>query len=139
MAQFRILIVPLLLVALTGCKLIDQTFFNPDPEPSPAAIAPTIAVPAAPSTALLSIGYQTPNPAFEGPLAVAVRAAEQRRPGGHYAVIGVSTVADAMQTGRDAATIMAEMMRLGVPAARIHLGARIDPAQTVRKVGIHLR
>lgn len=141
MAHIRRFAVLLSLVILAGCQLIDQTFFAADPEPAPVATAsaPAIPAPAARSVALLSIGYQTPNPAFQDPLAVAVRAAEQRRPGGQYDVVGISTAADAARTGRDAGAIMAAMVRLGVPASRIHLGAQLDAAQTVREVRIHLR
>lgn len=140
MAQFRRLTTPLLLLMLAGCQLIDQTFFGSDPAPEPiaaASTAPQTTVPAR-SVPLLTIGYRTPNPAFQDSLAVAVRAAEQRRPGGEYDVVGVSTAADATQTGRDAAAIMAAMGRLGVASTRIHLNAQINAAQAVREVRVHL-
>jgi len=35
--------------------------------------------------------------------------------------------------------VMSEMVKLGVPASRIHLGAELIPAQTVREVRVHLR
>lgn len=140
MAHLRIIVVPLLL-ALAGCKLIDQTTFAPDPEPDQVAITAGASAPSLPAStlALISVRYDTPAPAFEDKLAFAIRAAEQRRPGGEYDVISVSTAADAAQASRDAATIMEAMAKLGVAPARIHLGARIDPAQGVREVGVHLR
>jgi len=141
MASFRPLFIPLLLLALTGCKLIDQTtFFAPDPEPAAAAPAQATAPePPASQPALVTIRYDRPQPAYEEPLAFAIRAAEQRRPGGEYDVVGVSIAADAGQTARDASTIMAAMVRLGVAQSRIHLGAQLDPARTVREVRVQLR
>ena len=143
MANFRLLTVPLLLIALAGCKLIDQTtFFAPDPEPEAVAAAttpPPVAPPSRHGPALVSIRYDTPKPAYQDPLAMAVRAAEQRRPGAQYEVVAVSTVADATQTARDAGAVMSAMVGLGVPANRIHLAAELQPAQTVREVRVHLR
>ncbi|MSP05135.1 MAG: hypothetical protein EXR05_07820 [Acetobacteraceae bacterium] len=135
MTQFRRLTTPLLLLMLAGCQLIDRTFFGADPTPGPAvatnAPTPTRSVP------LLSIGYP-PSPVFQDALAVAVRAAEQRRPGGEYDVVSVSTAAEATQTGRDAAAVMTAMMHLGVASTRIHLSAQINAAQAVREVRVHL-
>ena len=139
MAPFhRFLLVPLLLLTLGGCKLIDQTTFDPDAaaDAPPAPIAP--ARPAN-QVALISIHYDTANPVFQDQLAFAVRAAEQRRPGRDYDVVGVSTVADAAQASRDSVAVMDAMTGLGIATARLHLGARIDPAQTVREVRVYLR
>jgi hypothetical protein len=134
--HFRLLV--LLPLALASCKLIDQTTFAPDPEPEQAVAASTPSRPTN-QVALVSIRYDTPAPAFQQPLSGAIRAAEQRRPGSEYDVIGVSTAADAAQVAQDAGAIMAAITGLGVPAARIHLGARIDAAQTVREVLVQIR
>jgi len=134
----RFLLVPLLLLTLGGCKLIDQTTFDPDAgaEAPPVAIAPARA---ANQIALISIRYDTANPVFQDQLAFAVRAAEQRMPGRDYDVVGVSTAADAAQASRDSLAVMDAMTGLGIATARLHLGARIDPAQTVREVRVYLR
>jgi len=143
MAVFRPLILPLLLLSLGGCKLIDQTtFFAPDPEPEAVAAAttpPPVAPPSRHGPALVSIRYDRPNPAYQEPLATAMRAAQQRRPNATYDVIAVSNVQDAGQAARDAGAVMSEMVKLGVPAARIHLGAELLASQAVREVRVHLR
>ena len=124
---------------LAGCKLIDQTTFAPDPEPA-AAVATSAAAPRPANRApLVAIRYDTGNPDFRDLLAYAIRAAEQRRPGGEYDVVAAATAKDAGQASRDAATIMVAMKELGVAEARIYLGARLDPALTVREVRIYLR
>lgn len=134
----RILSLPLLLLVLAGCKLIDQTTFAPDLEQEPATAATSSPSRSASQLALITIRYDTPEPAFQDQLSFAIRAAEQRRPGGEYDVVGVSTAADASRTARDSAAIMDAMVKAGVTATRIHLGARIDPAQRVREVRVHL-
>ncbi len=139
MAHFRILLLPMLLITLAGCKLIDQTSFGADQEAGPPTQA--VAAPSRPAgqAALVTIRYDQPNPAFQDPLAAAIRAAEQHRPGGGYDVIGVSTAAQSATAARDSANVMNAMIALGVTATRIHLGARIDPAQSVREIRILLR
>jgi hypothetical protein len=126
---------------LAGCKLIDQTTFAPDPEPATAAVAATPAAAPRPASRapLVAIRYDTRNPDFRDLLAYAIRAAEQRRPGGDYDVVAAATAKDAGQASRDAATVMTAMKELGVAEARIYLGARLDPALTVREVRIYLR
>lgn len=140
MALFvRFLSLPLLLFALAGCKLIDQTTFSPELDQEQAATsAASSPIRAVGQVALVTIRYDTPDPAFQDPLSFAIRAAEQRRPGGEYDVMGVSTAADASRTARESAAIMEAMVKLGVTATRIHLRARIDPAQKVREVRVHL-
>ena len=135
----RILFVPLMLLALGGCKLIDQTTFAPELESEQSTVAASIPSRPTSQTALITIRYDTPAPAFRDQLAFAVRSVEQRRPGGQYEVVGVSSTADATQTGRDSAAVMEGMVKLGVNDTRIGLGARIDPAQAVREVRVYLR
>ena len=43
------------------------------------------------------------------------------------------------QGQRDAATVMRSIMLAGVPAARIHLGLRADPALAGREVRVYVR
>lgn len=136
MKFFRCLSMPLLVLLLVGCKLIDQTTFAPEPEPEQTTAAP--GRPPA-NIALVSIRFDQVSPPYQDQLAFAVRTAEQRRPGSEYDVVGVSTAADAAQAGQDSAAIMGAIAQQGVAATRIHLGARIDPAQTVREVRVYLR
>jgi hypothetical protein len=147
----RFLIGLALAVWLSGCKLIDQTTFAPDPEAAavpaarPAVAAPAQAVgqAAAPRPAnrapLVAIRYDTENPDFRELLAYAIRAAEQRRPGGDYDVVAASTASEAVQAGRDAASVMVAMKALGVAEGRMHLGARIEPGLTAREVRVFLQ
>jgi len=140
----RFLIGLAIAIWLSGCKLIDQTTFAPDPEPASAAVAAQApGQAAAPRPAnrapLVAIRYDTANPDYRDLLAYAIRAAEQRRPGGDYDVVATATAKDAAQASRDAATIMLAMKELGVAEARIHLGARLDSALTAREVRIYLR
>ncbi len=141
MSRFRVLHVPALALALTGCKLIDQTTFAPDQEPAPSPAAIAAAAPTAPAgrVALVSIRFDQSSPPYQDQLAFAVRTVEQRRPGSEYDVVGVSTAADAARTGQDSTAIMEAMVKQGIAASRIRLGARIDPAQTVREVRVYLR
>ena len=139
-ARPRFIIALAIVASLGGCKLIDQTTFAPDPEPTAAIAATPAAAPRPASRApLVAIRYDTANPDFRDLLAYAIRAAEQRRPGGDYDVVATATAKDAGQASRDAATIMTAMKELGVAEARIHLGARLDPALTTREVRIYLR
>ena len=137
--RFRFLTIAVMLVALAGCKLIDQTTFAPETESEPAV--PTAVAPARPAgqVALVSIRFDTATPPFQDQLAFAVRTAEERRPGSQYDVVGVSTAAEAAQASRDSAAIMDAIVKLGVADTRVHLGARIIPAQTVREVRVYLR
>ena len=135
-----LLLVPLA-VLLAGCKLVDQTFFASDPEPSevPAA-APAPAAPRPVGRApLLTIRYDTPTPAYRDSLAQAVKAVEARRPGAVFDIVGASDATGAAQAGRDAGAVMSTMRELGVAGPRLHLGARIEPNVTVREVRIYLR
>jgi len=139
---------PLLLagLALAGCKLIDQTTFSPQAEtPEPAQLAAL--APIGDRPALLSIRYSTPDPQYADALRTAVSAAEERRPGAQYDVVAVVPVPkdpalqlrDLNQGRQDATGVMRAMMALGVPDTRIALGARTDPAITVREVRVYVR
>ena len=137
-----VFLLPLLLAGgLSGCKLIDQTTFAPDPEPSEVpAPAPVTAAPRPTGRApLMTIRYDTATPAYRDALAQAVTAVEQRRPGASFDVVGASDAAGAAQAGRDAGSVLATLRELGVAAGRLHLGARIEPTATVREVRVYLR
>ena len=135
------LILVLLAGSVVGCKLVDQTFFAPDPEPSevqPAGPTPSAARPVSRGP-LLTIRYDTPAPAYRDALSQAVKAVEERRPGAVFDVVGASDAVGAAQAGRDAAAVLGTMRELGVAGPRLHLGARIEPNVTVREVRIYLR
>ena len=83
----KAVLVLLATLALVGCKLIDQTTFAPSPEAT-AAAAPA-APKSDPRVALLTIGYDTPNPNYQDVLRYAVREAETRAPGVQYDVIAM--------------------------------------------------
>lgn len=129
------------LVALGGCKLIDQTTFAPAPEAKPAAAA-AAATPARldPRTPLAVIDFTSANPEYRGLLRIAVQAAESRDPRVQYDVIAVTPRLDEATTGQaQAAGVMRTMMTERVPAARIHLGLQTDPALTANQVRVYVR
>jgi hypothetical protein len=131
-------------LALTGCKLIDQTTFAPAPEAKPAQVTLPQIDKRAP---LVTIGYDQPNPSYQEMLGYAVHAAEARDAGVQYDVFAVvpATGSPAQQVQaagaaqQDAVGVMKAIMALGVPAARIHLGVRADPAIGVNQVRIYVR
>ena len=126
----------------TGCRIVDQTTFAPEPEPPlPAQIAASAQKEG--RVPLLTIGYETPNPSYEDLLRYAIQASQRRDPNLEYDVVSVipanATAAVANQGRRDAADVMRAIMMLGVPDTRIHLGARTDPAVAVRQVRVYVR
>ena len=126
-------------LAVGGCTLIDQTTFAPSPEAE--ADAPVPAPPKVdPRTTLLTIGYDTPDPNYRELLRYAVRAAESRAPGVEYDVIAVSPAGSNLALAQsNAVEVMRTILAQGVPAARIHLGLRTEPAKSPRQVLVYLR
>jgi hypothetical protein len=122
---------------LAGCKLIDQTTFAPSPEePAARADAPK----ADPRTALITIGYATPDPNYQEILRYAVRAAETRAPGVQYDVVATLPAGADQAAGQQrAAEVMRDIMAQGVPASRIHLGLRTAPAGGAQEVRVYVR
>jgi glucose/arabinose dehydrogenase len=122
-------------IVLAGCKLIDQKTFEPSPEAPPTA-AP--AVPKSdPRVALLTIGYDTPNPNYQDVLRYAVHQAETRAPGVQYDVIAMMPAGgDVAQAQSSAAEVMRTIMAQGVAASRIQLGLRTEPAGLTREVRV---
>jgi hypothetical protein len=130
---------------LPGCKLLDQTTFEPSPE---AAALPAPA-PARAETrpALVTVRYDVPNPAWRDLLRYAITEAERRRPGLDYEVVAVApasgAIADqvvALQVARrDGTEIMRAITALGVAPSRLRLSARTDPAATAREVRVYPR
>jgi hypothetical protein len=126
---------------LAGCELIDQTTFAPSPEAAPAAPPAGSALPKAdPRTALLTIGYGTPNPSYEDVLRYAVRQAETRVPGVQYDVVAMLPAgAEAASAQHRAAEVMRSIMEQGVPAGRIHLALRSEAAGGAQEVRVYVR
>jgi hypothetical protein len=125
-------------IALVGCKLVDQETFAPSPEEVAAAQA---APPRADArTALLTIGYATPNPNYQDVLRYAVRAAEARSPSVQYDVIAMLPAGSDMALAQgNAVEVMRGILAQGVPASRIHLGLRTEPASLTREVRVYVR
>ena len=93
-----------------------------------------------PRSALLSIGYATPNPNYQDVLRYAVREAETRAPGVQYDVVAMlPSGADAAAAQSRAAAVMRDIMAQGVPADRIHLGLRTAQAGSAQEVRIYVR
>jgi hypothetical protein len=126
---------------LSACAPWDQTVFQPRPEPPPAA--PPSAEPAPrvdPRAPLATIDFADPSVQYEAPLRGAVRAAEQRRPGISYDVVGIVPSAERAAAGQVAAQeAMGAIARERVPAERIRLGLRVDPSLTATRVLVYVR
>jgi hypothetical protein len=123
-------------LALAGCKLIDQTTFAPAPEANTAAPAPPKVDPRTP---LLTIGYDTPNPNYQELLSFAVSTAESRAPGVEYDVIAIVPAGgDVAVAQSNAVEVMRTIMEQRVPAERIHLGLRTEPATAQRQVRVYV-
>ncbi len=137
----RIAAVLLATLCFTGCKLIDQRTFAPSPEAKaqPAPPLPAVAIDA--RTPLVVIDYSVPAPDYAELLHYAVRAAETRGGSGvQYDVVSVlPDMADATAGQERATGVMRAMMRDRVPADRIHLGLRTDPALTATQVRVYVR
>jgi hypothetical protein len=124
-------------VLLTGCKLVDQRTFAPSPEAKTTAPAQPKVDPRDP---LVTIGYSEPNPNYQDVLRYAVREAEARAPNVQFDVIAVLPAnGDAAMAQHRAADVMQAIMAQGVPAERIRLGIRTEPAAMVQQVRIYVR
>lgn len=128
--------VPLLL-ALSGCHLLDQTDFAPKPPFKPA-------VPPVPNpetrVALVTIDFAKANVDYRAGLATAIQAAETMRPGSLYDVVAVVPDAAGAEAGKDrAAEVMTAIEADGVVPPRIQLGLALDPGQKIPQVRVYLR
>jgi hypothetical protein len=132
---FRIA-VPLLL-ALSGCHLLDQTDFEPrlarKPPPPPVPDPET-------RPALVTIDFAKAEPDYRAGLAAAIQAVETRRPGTLYDVVAVVPDAASADSGRArAAGVMIAIEADGVIAPRIQLGLALDPGRKIPQVRVYLR
>ena len=135
----RLVPVVLALLSFTGCTLIDRRTFAPSPEAKaqPAAQAPVVLDTRTP---LVTIDYTVPSPDYGELLHDAVRAAQSRYPDVQYDVVSVLKDTGEASAGQDRATgVMRAIMRDGVPAARIHLALRTDPALAASQVRVYVR
>ena len=142
----RRLLVPVLLLAVSGCTLVDQTTFitkPPAPPPGPVVEAPRLEKRAP----LIVIAFTTPAPDYAAALASAVRAAEASRKGIGYDVIGMApaagTPAVQAQAEHEAAvnatTTMRAILADDVPASRIRLGVRTEIGLAGPQVRVFVR
>ena len=135
LSLFR-MIFPLLL-ALSGCHLLDQTDFQPR----------KVAVPALPPvpdpetrTALVTIDFAKANTDYATALTAAVQTVETKRPGSLYDVVAVVADAAGATMGRaHAADVMTTIEAAGVIPARIQLGLRLEPGRKIPQVRVYLR
>jgi hypothetical protein len=135
----RLLPVVLGLLTFTGCTLIDQRTFAPSPE-AKAQPAPQPPVVLDARTPLVTIDYTIPSPDYGELLHDAVRAAEARDADVQYDVVSVVKDTSKAAVGQERATgVMRAIMRDRVPATRIHLALRTDPALSEGQVRVYVR
>jgi hypothetical protein len=135
-------LVPLVsaLLIFTGCTLIDQKTFAPSPEARAQPAPPPPPVVIDQRLPLVTIDYTVPSPEYGELLHAAVRAAEARYPDVQYDVVSVlKDTTDGADAQEHAAGVMRAIMRDRVPASRIHLGLRTDPALAASQVRVYVR
>jgi hypothetical protein len=136
----RLVPVVIALLSFTGCALIDQRTFAPSPEAKAQPAPPLPAVVIDQRTPLVTIDYTVPSPEYAELLHAAVRAAESRYPDVQYDVVAVLNDMAESSLGQERATgVMRAIMRDRVPANRIHLGLRTDPALAASQVRVYVR
>ena len=141
----------LVVLALGGCALIDQTTFAPAPgaRPSAPAAAALAAKPPPLDTRapLLTIGAATPPDDYRPLLRFAVGAAQRRDRDVRFDVMAVAPDAAAGAGGAGglraslatAAAVMREIAAAGVPADRIRLHAGLAPDASRDEVRVYVR
>ena len=135
----RLVPVVVALLSFTGCTLIDQRTFAPSPE-AKAQPAPSPPVVLDKRTPLVTIDYTIPSPDYGDLLHAAVRAAEARYPDVQYdVVVMLADTAQLSEGQQRAAAVMTAIMRDRVPAGRIHLAMRTDPALAAGQIRVYVR
>jgi hypothetical protein len=128
--------VPLLL-AVSGCHLLDQTDFEPKHAARPGP--PPVPDPEK-RAALVTIDYAKANPDYHTALAAAVQAVETRRPDSLYDVVAVVADTAGAAAGRTrAADVMIAIEADGVIPARVQLGLKLEPGRKIPQVRVYLR
>jgi hypothetical protein len=134
--SFLRLAVPVLL-ALSGCHLLDQTDFAPKPVTRPAP--PPVPNPET-RAALVTIDFAKANTEYRTALTGAIQTVEARRPGVLYDVVAVVPDPAAAVAGRArAAEVMTGNEAEGVNPARIQLGVRLEAGRKIPRVNVYLR
>ena len=91
-------------------------------------------------TPLVTIDYTVPSPDYGELLHAAVRAAESRDADVQYDVVSMMQDPSDARLGQQRATgVMRAIMRDRVPATRIHLALRTDPALAASQVRVYVR
>jgi hypothetical protein len=135
MSMLRIAV--LLLLALSGCHLLDQTDFEPK-RPLKAAVPPAPDPETRP--ALVTIDFAKANTEYRAVLATAIHAAETMRPGSLYDVVAVVPNASGAAAGRErAAEVMTAIEANGVVPPRIQLGLTLEAKLKIPQVRVYLR
>ena len=127
------------LLLLPGCKLIDQTTFDPQAGKRPAIVPPPAPppVPAADPAALITVRYpQTAD--LRADVAKAVAAARARKPDVAFEVVEITGAGPTADTGADAAEVARLITAQGVPASRVRLAVRPMPG-AAREVRVYVR
>jgi hypothetical protein len=128
------------MLSFTGCTLIDQRTFAPSPEAKAQPAPPQAPVVLDARTPLVTIDYTVPSPDYGELLHAAVRAAESRDADVQYDVVSVLKDTSEVSEGQQRATgVMRAIMRDQVPASRIHLAVRTDPALAASQVRVYVR
>jgi hypothetical protein len=136
----RLMPVVLALLSFTGCTLIDQRTFAPSPEAQAQPAPPPGPVVLDARTPLVTIDYTVPSPNYAELLHYAVHAAESRDADVQYDVVSVLKTTSEVAAGQERAIgVMRAIMRERVPATRIHLGVRTDPALVASQVRVYVR
>ena len=136
----RLMPVVLALLSFTGCTLIDQRTFAPSPEAQAQPAPPPAPVVLDARTPLVTIDYTVPSPNYAELLHYAVHAAESRDADVQYDVVSVLKTTSEVAAGQERAIgVMRAIMRERVPATRIHLGVRTDPALVASQVRVYVR
>lgn len=131
-------------MALAGCKLVDQTTFNPPPPPAPA---PAAAPAPPPAPALVTIRFDKPDVAYGKALHGAVRAALARKADVSFRVVGVAPSGGAVSadTARlDEVTALArrvaqDILADGVPADHVRLAAQTESGLKAPEVRVFVQ
>ena len=151
----RLICLALLFPILAGCTLLDQTTFAPSPEVRPAA--PVVPPKIETRTPLIVIAASATPKEYAKSLREAVRAAEALKRDIDYDVVGVAPIgataaatagpagspvaapAALQEAASHAAEVMRAIMGQGIPAARIHLAVRSDPAVKAGEIRVYVR
>ena len=122
---------------LAGCTLVDRRTFAPSPEAEDTE-PPRRSVRTDDRNPLLVIDYAAGVPRYRDFLRVAVNVAESRNANVEYDVVQIGP---ALPDGgpKAALEVMTAIMAERVPAHRVHLGVRADPAMTTGQVRVYVR